>query len=100
MYRFTIVRDHAGNHEVAMSRMRTLVIGWRRDIFIRCPVIREDLHEITTVKDTLGDMYDDITDDMKSSMSDAISFMYRYCEPKFSLMTSLARQYRRNENAF
>lgn len=100
MYRFTVVRDHAGNHEVAMSRMRTLVIGWRRDVFPRCPVIREDMHDIVTVKDTLGDMYDDTTNDMKSATSDAISFMYKYCEPKFSLMSSLARQCQMNENAF
>lgn len=100
MYRFTIVRDHAGNHEVAMSRMRTLVIGWRRDVFSRCPVIQEDHHPMVTVKDTLGDMYDDTTNDLKSTTSDEISFMYKWCEPKFSLMSSLARQCQMNENAF
>lgn len=55
---------------------------------------------MVTVKDTIGDMYDDVTDDMKSATTNNISFIYKWCEPKFSLMSSLARQYEKNENAF
>ena len=32
-YNFTIVRDKAGNHDVAMVRTRTFVIMWRKDFF-------------------------------------------------------------------
>lgn len=32
-YTFTIVRDKAANHGVAMQRTRTFVIGWRKDLF-------------------------------------------------------------------
>ena len=64
-YRFTIVRDRAGNHEVPMLRMRTLVVGWSRKHFSKIPVIKQDSHERVTVKDTLEDLYSYDADDNK-----------------------------------
>lgn len=32
-YKFTVLRDQAGNHGVAMKRARAMIVGWRRDYF-------------------------------------------------------------------
>ena len=44
-YKFTIIRDRAGNHEVPMVRTRTMIVGWRKDIFNNRCVIVEPKHE-------------------------------------------------------
>lgn len=41
-YRFTIIRDYAGNHNCCMRRLRTMLVGWRRDIFKTIPVIQQN----------------------------------------------------------
>ncbi len=56
-YRFTIVRDFAGNHNVAMKRMRTLVIGWHRDHFNKIPLLEANIQPQFTTKDCIGDLY-------------------------------------------
>lgn len=63
IYRFTIIRDEAGHHEVPMKRMRTMVVGWRRDVFEKIPLIEQDIHKQMTIKDCLGPIYNDTTDD-------------------------------------
>lgn len=56
-YKFTIIRDLAGNHGVAMQRMRTLVIGWNREYFNnKLPIINMNIQPMTTVKDVLGEI--------------------------------------------
>lgn len=57
-YRFTIVRDYASNHNVAMRRMRTFVIGWHRDRFDKIPLLHADIQPQYTLKDCIGDLYD------------------------------------------
>lgn len=99
-YRVSIIRDKAGNHEVAMIRERTLVVGWRRDVFQKMPIINQDAHSKKTVKDEIGDLYLDKTDDCKSKDMDEISFMYKHAIVRKSLMTALALQYNENKNGF
>lgn len=53
-----------------------------------------------TVKDTLGDMYSDTTNDNPSKDVDSISDLYKYADPKMSFITSLAKRYIKNENGF
>lgn len=58
MYKFTIIRDCAGNHGVPMQRMRTLVVGWRKDVFDnKIPVLQMNLQQKVTCKDAIGDLY-------------------------------------------
>ena len=58
IYNFSIIRDYAGDHGVAMRRMRTLIIGWRKDHFNnKIPLIQMNKQEKTTVKDIIGDLY-------------------------------------------
>lgn len=92
-YRFTIIRDCAGHHNVAMQRMRTLVVGWRRDYFKKLPIVNTDKHENVYVKDCLGDIYDDTTNDNPSKMTDRISSLYKYAKPGEAFFKSLALKY-------
>lgn len=57
-YRFTIVRDYAGNHNVAMKRMRTLVVGWNREKFDKIPLLEANIVPQLSTKDCIGDLYD------------------------------------------
>lgn len=58
-YNFTVIKDKAGNHNVAMERNRTFIIGWRKDVFDnKIPLVRMNLQPYTTVKDVIGEYYD------------------------------------------
>lgn len=58
-YKFSIIRDYAGNHNVAMKRMRTLVVGWRKDVFDnKIPLLHMNKQEQLTTKDVIGDLYE------------------------------------------
>lgn len=57
-YKFTIIRDYAGNHNVAMQRLRTLVVGWRKDVFDnKIPLIHMNKAQKMTIKHAIGDLY-------------------------------------------
>lgn len=56
-YKFTIIRDYAGNHEVAMKRMRTLLVGWRKDVFNNTmPLVHMNKIKQFTADDAIGDL--------------------------------------------
>lgn len=93
-YKFTVVHDCAGHHEVPMMRMRTLAVGWRRDFFKdETPIINLDRHDDVTVGDTFKDIIDDRTDDFKSLTAGDICDLYKYAVPGRSLMTGLAKHW-------
>lgn len=57
-YTFTIIRDLAGSHGVPMKRMRTMLVGWRRDYFDnKIPLVHMAKQDQKTVKDAIGDLY-------------------------------------------
>lgn len=91
-YRFTIIRDYAGNHNVAMRRMRTLLVGWNRKYFDKIPKVKQNKKPMPTVKDMLHDLYEDTTEDYLSKTHDSIKHLYKYCPAGESLMTGLAKQ--------
>lgn len=62
-YRITLIRDYAANHRVCMKRQRTMVIGWRKDIFSSIPHINHN-KETVSVSNVLGLIPDD-SDPMK-----------------------------------
>lgn len=54
-YTFTIVKDQGGNHNVAMQRARTLIVGWRRDVFDNgVPLLKTGKQPRTNVRDTIA----------------------------------------------
>ena len=58
IYNFTVIKDKAGNHGVAMERNRTFIIGWRKDVFSnKVPLVEMNLQPFTSVKDIIGEYY-------------------------------------------
>lgn len=57
-YKFTILRDNGGNHDVAMKRTRTMVVGWNRETFNKIPLLYADKQPTFGTKDAIGDLYD------------------------------------------
>lgn len=100
IYKFTVVRDIAGNHEVPMMRQRTLVFGWRNDVFKKIPIIKQDKRLMVVVKDTLAGLEECTTNNFKSPTMDKISSLYKYAIPGCALMTSLAMKYMEDSNGF
>lgn len=92
-YLVSVIRDEAGNHNVPMRRMRTLVFGWRKDQFAKHPLINADKCKKVTIGDTLKDIMNDTTDDAKSKNCDCISKLYKYCKDDCAIVTSIAMKY-------
>jgi DNA (cytosine-5)-methyltransferase 1 len=57
-YFFTVIKDYAGNHGVAMKRQRALVIGWNKKYFKNIPIIKNEKKSMTTIKEIIGDLYE------------------------------------------
>lgn len=93
IYDFTIIHDKAGNHNVPMQRMRTMVVGWRKDIFKKHPLIKLDIQKKTTSMDVLNDILNDTTNDCRSVGYDDISSLYKYTRSGWPLMLSLVYHY-------
>ena len=55
-YRFLIINDCAKNHNVAMHRRRTFVIGFNQDYFDKVPIIKDDASEEVTSGEALKDI--------------------------------------------
>ena len=90
LYYITVIHDMGGNHGVPMQRMRTMLVGWRKDYFKAHPLVDPAQQQKTTSKDVFGDIWTDTTDDFKSSNYDDISSLYKYTRPNRPFMTSLA----------
>lgn len=58
-YYINIMNDNAGNHNVSMIRPRTIITGYRKDIYDGPPLYNPDIQQITTVKMAIGDLYSD-----------------------------------------
>ena len=100
IYKFTVVRDYAGNHSVAMPRQRTLVFGWRKDVFKHIPTIKQDCRPKVDVSQAFDGILDETTDDFKSKVVDSIKDLFKYAVPGCSLFTGLAMRWRDNEPEF
>lgn len=56
-YKFTVIRDQAGNHNVPMARLRTMICGWRRDEFgDKIPQVAMEKMPKVVLRDVIGDM--------------------------------------------
>lgn len=97
IYRFTIVRDMAGNHNVPMRRMRTIVIGWRKDVFDKTPIIEMDKHKQMSIKEALQDVYDMTLDDECPWEIEPIKALIKYSITDHGLLASLAMRWNNGE---
>lgn len=59
-YRFTIIRDKAGNHGVCMQRMRTFIIGWNRKYIDKIPLINMNLEDPVKLNEVLSKSLDGV----------------------------------------
>ena len=56
-YNFTIMLDEAGRHNVAMKRRRTMIVGWRRDVFNdQIPIVYAGDEKKTFIDHVFGDL--------------------------------------------
>lgn len=93
-YRVTVITDLAGNHNVPMFRKRTLVVGWRRDIFSKMPLIEQKLCNTFTVGDAFKDL--DCAYNMTPvTTQDKYDFsrFYSYVEPGDTVVKTLCKRY-------
>lgn len=81
-YRFTIIRDEAGNHNVPMKRMRTLIVGWRKDIFPIHPAIRFLKQPLFTI----GDAINDVTESLPNCEYDDRNRSWKNLESYYNLV--------------
>jgi DNA (cytosine-5)-methyltransferase 1 len=97
-YRFTIIRDYAGNHNVSMKRMRTLLIGWRKDVFDKIPKISLEHHKMPTIKESIGDLYNVPLDgSVKNHVKiddkyNELEDLFKYVKPQTSIIYSLVME--------
>lgn len=63
-YNILILSDYAGNHNVPMARPRTVITGYRKDIYgdLYTPLFNPDKRNRPTVFDTISDLYNEPVD--------------------------------------
>lgn len=90
-YRFLIITDLAGNHNVAMNRRRTLVVGFHRDIFSKIPKLNI-VSEQKTVSDVLAELSNNCDNLEYESRVDESHFQfYSHVSNNNSLYCALAK---------
>lgn len=95
-YKFTIIRDMAGNHGVPMKRQRTLIVGWRRDVFNdRIPIINPNKKSETTIGMVLSNLSEN-TANMefeKDTILPKLKRFYNKVNPKDTILRALVREF-------
>ena len=77
-YRLTIITDLAGNHDVPMYRKRTLVVGWKRNVFNCIPMISQKVSGLYTVGEALEGLSSDSPNMDKIPLNDKYDFSRFY----------------------
>lgn len=94
-YNFTIIRDYAGNHNVCMKRMRTLIIGWNKTYFKYIPIINMNKQDPITIDDVLKDLSKDSLNmefDKDLHMKD-LEWIYPLIEQGSSVVRTIIKNY-------
>ena len=91
-YKLIIINDYAGNHNVAMTRRRTFVIGFNSKYFAKLPNIHNNCQPYYSIEDALKGV--DLTYN-KEYDKDAETNLFKYynlVKPNDSLYLALARE--------
>lgn len=93
-YRITVITDLAGNHNVPMYRKRTLVVGWRRDLFKKIPEVQQIVSDMFTVGDAFKDI-DGAYNMTPVSLPDKYDFsrFYKYVDPGDTVVKTICKRY-------
>lgn len=76
-YYINIMNDNAGNHNVPMIRPRTIITGYRKDLYKGVPLYNTDKQPMTTIKDVIGDLYDN---NYAKTINNTGDFIIHYAE--------------------
>lgn len=94
-FKFTIIRDYAGNHDVCMRRMRTLIIGWNKDYFNYIPIINMNKRKPLTIDNVLENLPKDSMNmefDKDLHMKD-LEWIYPLVEQGSSVIRTIIKNY-------
>ena len=98
-YYITILRDRAGNHNVPMLRMRTMIIGWRKDSLMiknQIPIINPNKQPQQTIEECLKNVHSQYNNevDIKWNKKDSnLQSFYTLVKPGSSLYQALIDNY-------
>lgn len=85
-YNILILNDCAGNHSVPMLRPRTVITGYRKDIYenLGTPLFEPDKQKQLNVFDTIGDLYNEPIDgSTKLNHIENLDEYYKVFKPMF-----------------
>lgn len=88
-YSILILNDYAGNHSVPMLRPRTVITGYRKDIYgnLGTPLFEPDKQKQLNVFDTIGDLYNEPIDGpTKLNHIENLDEYYKVFKPMFKDM--------------
>lgn len=88
-YNILILNDYAGNHNVPMLRPRTVITGYRKDIYenLGTPLFEPDKQKQLNVFDTIGDLYNEPIDgSTKLNHIENLDEYYKVFKPMFKDM--------------
>ena len=91
-YKFVIINDLAGNHNVSMHRRRTLVVGFYNKYFKKLPVIHNNAQESFSIGDALKDVNLTYNKEYVKDSQPELFKYYNKIKSGESLFTSLARR--------
>ena len=96
MYKFTIIRDMAGNHGVPMKRQRTFIVGWRRDIFDnKIPIINPNKKKQVTIGQILEGLNNNSynMEFERDTLLPNLKRFYNKVNPKDTILRALVREF-------
>jgi DNA (cytosine-5)-methyltransferase 1 len=101
-YKFTVIRDCAGHHNVPMRRMRTVVMGWRKDVFEnKIPLVHMNKQEPYRTIHAIGDLYNRPVNDetlknhtlVHDKTWTPVEHLFNYVEPGTSALMSFIKNW-------
>ena len=95
-YKFSIIRDEAGNHGVPMKRCRTLVIGWNKEYFNNIPIINMKKQNKVTIRDVFNKIDYNNGNNLSEVIDDNWSYLkkyYKYVKTDSSVLRMCAERY-------
>lgn len=89
-YRFVIINDLAGNHNVAMCRRRTLVVGFNKKYFNKIPVIHSNSQPFCSIRDVLETVDYTYNKEFTLETDQSMFKYYKYIKPESSFLLAMA----------
>ena len=95
-YKFTIIRDMAGNHGVPMKRQRTFIVGWRKDIFNnQIPIVNPNKKKQVTMGEVLNNLPNNLPnmEFENNTVLPKLKRFYDKVKPKDTILRAIVREF-------